>query len=335
MIGWWNKRSLWMKIIIVIAVVALLFTADSYRSQRVMIMGYDGIVSTVSEVNSDANYDLDFHDLSSAGIDPPGYWSGFVWVNPTGVKIEIQSGVNVLKYEDLTEPINVTTDNGDGTYTHRLWEIRRAICNCSATVKTYGEGFEPIEDIEFWISLSENEFSVFQEANETYAFIIAVYTTAAATKTGILDAVPEAGGYYFPYTTVETSPVPQWLIDSGYTGNLGDMAKVKFLIRVEKAQPTTWMTIWRAESQLTFHIGIDVFMAGYWEKTTDYKEWVPPKPEKPWWEQFFEDLFGEMDTPTMLLTFIVVALVVYFLIKLAKKLFAFTPAGVATGVLLK
>lgn len=331
MIGWWNKRSLPLKIIIVIAVVALLFTADAYRSQRVMIMGYDGIVSTVSEVKSDANYDLDFHDESSAGIDPPGYWSGIIWNNPTGVSIQIQSGVNVLKYEDLTEPINVTTDNGDGTYTHKFWEIRRAICNFSATVSTYGDGFEAIQDIEFWITLAENEFSVFQEPDETYAFVIAVYTTAAATKIGILDAFPSAGGYYFPYTTVETSSVPQWLIDSGYTGNLGDMAKVKFLIRVEKAQPTTWMNIYRTESQMTFHIGVDVFMAGMWEKTTDYKPWDPPKPDPPWWET----LFAGADTTTMMLTFVVVALVVYFLIKLAKKLFAFTPAGVATGVLLK
>jgi hypothetical protein len=314
-----SSKALFLIIVIVSAIVV-----GRNMMPRAMIMGYDGIVSKVTEVKSDADYDLDFHDESSAGIDPPGYWSGIIWNNPTGVKIEIQSGVNVLEYEDLTEPINVTTDNGDGTY-----------CNFSATVKTYGDGFEPIEDIEFWISLAENDFSVFQEPDETYAFILAVYTTAAATKTGILDAVPEAGGYYFPYTTVETSPVPQWLVDSGYTGNLGNMAKVKFLIRVEKAQPTTWMSIYRAESQMTFHIGVDVFMAGHWEKTTDYKRWDPPKPEVPWWEQLFADLFGEMDSTTMLLTFVVIVILIFIVVKVAKRLFSYTPAGMATGVILR
>jgi hypothetical protein len=296
-----------------------------------MIMGYDGIVSKVSEVNSEADYEIDFQDLSSAGIDPPGYWSGLVWINPTGLKIEIQSGVNVLRYEDLTEPINVTTDNGDGTYTHKLWAIRRAICNFSATVKTYGEGFEAIEDIEFWISLSENDFSVFQEANETYAYILAIYTTAAATKVGILDAVPEAGGYYFPYSTIRTHTVPQWLLDSGYTGDLAGMAEVKFLIRVEKAQPTTWMTIWREESQMTFHIGVDVFMAGYWEKTTDYKKWEPPEPEEPWWAWFEELLEGE--SPVLII--IVVAVVIYLVARAAKSLLAATPTARVAGAVLR
>jgi len=142
------------------------------------------------------------------------------------------------------------------------------------SVRTDGTGLATVKDVKFWIKLTENSYSVFQDADESAACILEVrtYDDAYESDSSLVDVKPMSTGYSFPLTTIATSPVPEWMVDSGYTGNLNNFKSVKFAVEVVEMTPSSFFLNLRNEVQAEWFIEIDVLLFGYWEVVSPYVE---------------------------------------------------------------
>ena len=270
-----------------------------------IIMGYDGPVAKVVEI--DHIYDEGFGDAywdewvnpTDAAVYPTSH-DILDAITPTGLKIEIMAAPNVLEYIPI-ETINQTIKSDDGkTETTKFWDIQKVKCSMSVTVETYMGGLADIfGDVVFWIQLDENPNSIFSDVDDSLVYFVNVYTRTAATKEGGISYVPKAGGFPFEYETVETKPVPQWFIDSGYSTSAAGQSSVKFPIKITSAVPLLAWNV-RSESYVTFDIGIDIILVGHWEETKDVLDWEWPE---------LPDLLGDILAGILFFIYLIVGLV--------------------------
>jgi len=270
----WLARSKWYVKAGIIGLVLLLVWSPP-GDQLSVITGYDGIIATISDIYYGESIGTGqiFKNATSAGVDP----CRGIFDDPTGVRAEIQGGVSVLDYEPR-DPVTRTTQNPDGTITSERVEVQIAHCQMGVTIKTYGGGIGAIRDVVFTIRLRENDFSVFTDANATFAYILEVYTKDMPRLTGDIDVVPVSAGYSFPMETVSTEPTPAWLRDAGYTEVLGALKVVEFSITVKSAMPSSLMGLFRTEAMAVYTIGVDVLVAGHWEYTRA-RDWNATPPQ--------------------------------------------------------
>lgn len=271
----WANLPAWTKIVGVV-IVLLLLTPTIFQST--FVTGYDGVIAEIVSVKSDYAVQDRTVRTTSAYIKQ----ASRAWLHdPCGLSMQIQGAVNVNKENATTfEPIISETDEY-----YKKWEITIYHCTMGVSLATSGGGLSAAEKVDFTIRLKENDFSFFTTANESFAYIIQVVTAHKATQSGIVNVIPEAGGYYFPLTTIDTDPVPDWARASGY--NWGHLAKaqiVDFTIHVDNMQPTSLAFNFRGESQVDWLLEIDVLVMGHWHYIKPDKEWEPPPSDLPWYE---------------------------------------------------
>ena len=245
-----------------------------------MITGYDGIESTISRVDHKYPHYQEDVGLTSYGIDPhTPIIDGVVLDMQTGLRIEIGQPMQTETRMDWSDTIEVLDKEAE-TNTTTIWEAHIVYMEMSATISTYGSGVLTIEDVDFWIRLIENPYSYFTGADESEAYILAVTTLEKAGISGDIDVDPTAGGRGLPLTPLSDAPVPQWILDSGYTGSLGKGKEVEFRLRCLDATPTYF--IWRTEASATFRLQVEVLLFGEWEVVQEYIPWDWPVPEFDW-----------------------------------------------------
>ena len=301
-------------IIIVLFIAALIVFVGLGlgRVRPFIISGYDGV--TAKFVDIEHNYHTEIPQVTigvtTATLDfLPFDAAAFV---PTGVRAELGQPQYIGQRDDYYRNISVV-NHAAKTNVTEYWEAHVVDMIMSVTFKTTGTGLAPITDVVFWVELEENPYSVFTAADDAIAFILEVYTTQPATINNLQlnDVEPAAGGTTIDMTSLEKADIPDWILDSGYTGKITDLKRVKFPLKIIKMQPTNLALIRQVEGQVTFHLHIDVLLFGHWELLGQYKEYIPPDlPDE-------TDLLGDliaflMQTGWIIGGFVIMVAVLYF-----------------------
>lgn len=283
-------------IAIIIILIIIGMTVTSIVLPTFMISGYDGPVASVEKI--DHTYDQEYTGTGMAEYVNPTEAAVYPTVTDladifvsTGLRIEIMALPNILTSEvidTIEQSISVETGTGtndlgerytDYEITNKTWEVKRVECSMEVTVRTYSGGLADVYgDVVFWIQLEDNTNSIFSTADESIAFFVNVYTRDAIEKTGAMDVVPSAGGYDFDLTSIESTPVPQWVIDSGYTTKSNLFRTVQFPLKVLSGAPYLGVVPFvdlgrRYESSATWDIGIDVTLIGEWKQVKTTRVW--------------------------------------------------------------
>jgi len=276
------------KIITVLAILALLLGfayvagVGYHPSSSAPITGYDGITSEFVDIEhgyTDATQSI---SITSASMRPKTVLDNGLISNlltPTGLRAELQQPSVFGSRLDWSDTIRETTkDLGSYTTLQKTWEAHIVQAQMGVTIRTDGVGVATVNNVIFWIQLEENSYSVFTDATESIAFIIEVYTYDEATESNVdlIDVDPASGSYTIPLTSVETEPIPSWITESGYTGALQNFKKVNFPLKVIEATPGHVLGWARTETQVTFHLQMDILLFGYWEVVSEFKEWIEP-----------------------------------------------------------
>lgn len=315
-----RQKSRWTKPLIAVAVIlAVVMGSFAITGNEFIISGYGGIVSSIIDVDHDYSDAKTYNTGLIAGVDPVAYYNPYpITSNPTGVRIEIQGKVNLDENKKFLPDVNKTTDNGDGTYTHTMVSASIVTCQMGITFRTEGEGLDQTTAIDYTIKLEENQFDVFSGADDVESYILEVYTRGTAIKnTSLIQVRPASGGYTFPMTPISTGDAPQWIIDAGYQSSVSKLKVVSFEVSLDKATPSNFWGIGRAEVTAVMDIGIDVLVFGYWEETGTNKDWKPPKDDVGFLAGLLlglADLMDVMGPMVMMITIIAVAIVIVVVI---------------------
>lgn len=265
--------------------------------------GYDGIESTVNRIEHPyGSQDPNIVGLGtgSCTFDPSTAAGHFIDIN--GVHLTVQQP-NILGYEDFddvveTEIIEVGGKEYEQTKT---WSVRRVSIEMGVHLWTTGTGLNAMENVKFWIRLQENDYSVFSEPDEAEAYIINVYTTRQTEVSGgaFSTVSPMGEGMDVEINTIRTETIPQWILDSGYTGQLENFKTIEFPVEIVKMQRHSIATVVISEADIKMYFGADVLLFGYWEQTKPYREF----------EWTFADMLGQLLQVLFTLSGIIVVVV--------------------------
>lgn len=269
-------------ILAVIGLVIILAVLVGVVSTPFIIHGYDSPIARITEMDDRYEENPIFtqrhiaDNFAYAYPVSPDYLDLFT---ECGVRLEIKSAPNVIGTPEVIDTITeVVVDDVAKTNMTRNWDVHKVKCSMGATAWTYEGGIAKCGQITFWVTLSANPSSIFMDLDEHYDFFVNVYNIDPVVIVGEMEVTPTATGDYI-YDPVETDAVPQWILDSGYTGQVNNHRSIKFPITILNAEPSA-IGIWRTEASATFHIGIDVILIGYWEQTVDYRDWkIPTVPD--------------------------------------------------------
>lgn len=271
-------------IVVLLGILALMVGSSMMPPrERLIVHGYDGPVAKIVEI--DHSYSPRYVDVRESISPNAAYVYPYAedihdLITETGLRLEIRSAPNVLKtiyIETITEAV---VDKVAKTNMTKNWDVQRVKCSMGATVWTYEGGLGKCGRTDFWVTLEDNADSIFSTLDEHYAFFVNIYNIDPVSIVGEIEVTPTATIDYV-YDPLPADPVPQWIIDSGYTGEVNNHRTVKFPITVLNAQPVLTAEVIRAgESSATFYIGFDVILVGYWEQTVDFREHrIPELPD--------------------------------------------------------
>lgn len=271
-----------LAIIALLAILALMVGGVMIPPrERLIVHGYDGPVARITEIDDRYADDpmLTYRSIAdnAAYVYPiaPDYLD---LTTMCGLRLEIRSAPNVLSTTYIETIAVAVVDKVAKTNMTRNWDVQRVKCSMGATVRSYEGGVAKCGQTVFWVTLEDNADSIFSTLDEHYAFFVNIYNIDPAVIAGEMEVTPTATGDYV-YESVPADPVPGWIIDSGYTGEVNNHRTVKFPITVLNAEPAVW-GLARTEASAQFLIGFDVILFGYWEQTVDYREWRdPPIPD--------------------------------------------------------
>lgn len=303
---------------VVVGVVILLFSVPFLMrvgQYAVIPHGYDGVIATTFEVEHDYPTVAEYNTGLAMGIDPYGN-SGPL---QTGLRVSITSP-QYVRSEDRSGLVpsveNIVDAVGVEWIQTTTQKASKMTFDMTIILSTYGEGFLPIENVYFWIKLSNNDFSVFTGADDVAISIINVYNMERPfiSQTGeTVDFEPESGGADFPLHEVEGAEIssfPDWAADSYNLENLKRLSNIMFPLYVLEADPTTVSIIdWtRVECQVEFTIGIDILVFGEFVELKPYREVDPPDPDLTWWEMLMEALGGGLEV-IYLIVFVLIGII--------------------------
>ena len=263
----------------VVVVVGLLFLGGFLQ---LAMTGYDGIESTVNRVQ---------HPYGEQEANIVGLGSGSCTFDPStdalaafdvnGIHITVQQP-NILGYEDFDDVVEteIIEVNGEEYEQTKTWKVRRVSIEMFVHLWTTGTGFNAMTNTKFWIRLQENGYSVFSAPDEAEAYILNVYTTRQTTVTGgsFATVSPMGEGVDVEINTIRTETIPQWILDSGYTGQLESFKTIEFPVEIVNVQRSSAIGVVLSEADISMYFGADVLLFGYWEETKPYREgaWDPP-----------------------------------------------------------
>jgi len=271
-----RKRRIDPRLKILGIVIVAVLIANYVISGDTFTTGYGGLTAEIIDVNGPLpEHTVPTNDGVIAEWDPPYV---FLTGDICGVKMEIQGRANIMSSEDVGEPIKQVTDNGDGTWTQKIW--RRAIVKMEwgIMVTTSGGGYAPNLDTIFTILVQENQFDLFTAADATLAYIIEAYVVEVTEATALMKVSPSSGGMYVRLTPTGETIVPDWVYEAGYQKPISQTASATFELKVDHAEPDSfWRIYGRTEQSITWIIGFDILTFGYWERVGPNKNFDPPE----------------------------------------------------------
>ena len=305
-------------IVFVVAVILLIVIWPVIPKLGIIPHGYDGVVATTLEVEHDyTELDRDFNTGLAMGIDPSQepYPS---LQDPTGLLVSITSPQYLRSADRTLDPFfDIITDSWGDEWTQTTTQkVSKMEFEMSITLATFGYGLNNIQDVAFWIQLSNNDFSVFTGADDVAIAVLEVYNLERpyiSQKGASLDFEPETSGGGYPLYSVEGSTIsnfPDWAADSYNLENLQRLSNVKFPLYVLDAAPNIVSLLdWtRVECQVEFTLGIDVLVFGEWRELKPYRDVEFPDPDLTWWEQVLESLGMGLEVIYMVL-FVLVGII--------------------------
>lgn len=269
--------------------------------------GYDGIVASMHSVEHHYGDGLVREDngLYYMGIDPYATVYGVEIPMETGIRCSITApqAKGSLEFDPVEWWEKVMIDGVSYNQSTRR-EAHRYNFQMTARIETYGNGFDTISDVTFWIAVENNDFSIFTSGDEVAVAIINVYTVdvpVVAQKGVDIDFEPKAGGADFAIYSSDgekMTSVPDWLQESYVLENFEKFSDIRFPIHVLSATPgNDWGA--RVDCQVEFTIGLDVEVVGEWKQLRPWRDVVQPEPDKTIWEmllEFLEDPFAFIGT---------------------------------------
>lgn len=264
-------------------VILAILVANYVISGNTVTTGYGGLTAEIVNVQGKMeSTSVTTNDGLIATWDTDGYWSPWPFaVNPTGVTMEIQGRANIMGIEEAGAPIKEVIDNGDGTWTQKMWAQSIVKCEFGVRVATSGTGLESAQDTIFTIRLQENQFDLFTKADDVRAYIIETYVIEVTEESTNMKLSPSSAGQYVKLTPLRDSTVPDWILEAGYQQPISQMESATFELRVDFAQPTSFLWSDRAEVSASWVIGVDMLTFGYWEQVGPNKYFDPPTDD--WW----------------------------------------------------
>ena len=264
-------------ILLVVVGIIILFVAPI----GFVISGYGGLESTVHSVEEE-------HDSVDSEIFPTIAHVNSYWT--TDLNFELGQPQFRTTESTYFNEIEETKDNGDLLV--RTWEVRIAYFDLAATVRTAAPGFTQIADIDFWIELKQNDYNVFQDADEVKAYILEVVTVGAAevSSTAHIEVSPVAGGFSFDMDPLQSEPIPSWMADSGYQESLSNLKNVRIKLTVLRAEPYYIPAIIRADQQATWRMEVRALVFGFWEVLSPYDPCIPGDVWEGWFP-WLDDIF--------------------------------------------
>ena len=277
-------------VIVLFIILGGMFYLGFGQPKPLVIHGYDGPVATIHSMDDCYADDpmltyRETHPTSSCVY--PIAPDVFDIATQSGMRIEIQGGINVLSTEIIDTIEKYEIDDATKTNITQTWEVQKVKCSMGITVATHSGGLADTPGVTWWIMVEENAYSVFSTAEESEAYIINVYTRELTLTEGDLEVVPTAKGADFPIVPIAEVDAPQWLLDSGYTSNLRLFDIIKFPIQVLRGHAAIAYNPlpYRIDAYSTFDIGLDIILFGYWEQVKDVRDWGWPE-----WPNLFRDL---------------------------------------------
>ena len=267
------------KIIIVVLVLFMILgvfvgVMKLMNPTPLVITAYDGPVASMSRIE-DTYPDSGGVMVRSVGVADaliyPDVPDIFDYGTPSGLKCEINADPNVIEFEEIDTITRLDVDVDAKTNTSENVAVQIVKGTMGIKVSTFSGGLADAYPTTFWIKLEENDFSVFQGVDDSYAAFLEVYTTDAPLIYGDIDVVPSAGGVNIPMTPLgEQPPTPEWI--TRLYGGVENLRIVEFPIKVMRGHGAFGLPL-RTEAYVDFRIGFDVILFGYWEQVHDYREW--------------------------------------------------------------
>lgn len=271
-----RRRGIDTRVKIIGIVILAVLVANYVVSGDTFTTGYGGLTAEiVGVVGPLPEHTVPTNDGIIAEWDPPNV---FMVGDICGVKMEILGRVNIMGGEEEGEPITEVIDNGDGTWTQKVWQRTIQKMELGVMVTTSGGGYAPNLDTIFTILIEENQFDLFTAADDTRAYLIEAYVVEVTENTPLLKVSPSSGGMNVRLTSTGFTDVPDWIYEAGYQAPISQTASATFELKVDHAEADSWFRIYgRTEQSASWTIGIDVLTFGYWEKIGPNKDFDPPE----------------------------------------------------------
>ncbi len=322
-----NKRN----ILIVLALVVVVLLVSPAIFQANLLTGYGGMTAEITGITDGSTlYQAEakmFEENTrimgtTAQVDPLGL--GLFFPDPTGVRMELTSRLQpvdaaAVNLGDIERPI---MEDGVQVGNERI-SARIVPMIMGVTVRTYGTGADPIQDIIFSILIKENNFNMFEGADETIAYMIDVYLIEAikTTSSQLMQLNPSTGGVSVPSDAIGINPIPDWVSDGS---SLIDYhipvthSEVLSYLTVTYAQPSWPLFGTRTEQEASWNIGVDVLVFGHWVVEGDLPDFEPQDGPNVWDDLVLAlgDIFGAIGVGLIAVIVIVVLVIVFMLIRI-------------------
>jgi len=270
-----RKQLLTLGILLLLLVGAVYLLGISFMPKdRLVITAYDGPVASMSRIEhkypTSGGTIVETVSVNYASVYPdvPDIFDIGI---PSGLKCEINTAPNVGTYEEIDTISKFTIDDAAKTNTSENVAVQKVKGTMGIKISTSFGGLADAYDTKFWIKLQENDFSVFQGVDDSYAAFLEVYTIDPPNIYGDLDVVPSAGGANIPMEPLGEQPqTPEWI--SRIYGGVENLRIVEFPIEVLRGHAAFGIPS-RSEAYADYVIGFDVLLFGYWKQTHDYRKW--------------------------------------------------------------
>jgi len=271
--GQMNRNIIFLIVFVIIALIGLSFIIPIILPFSTS--GFGGISSNVQSLDNsyaDASQYTYSGSITSYGAFMD-FTSSTTMFFPCDLRLELGQPSFKGRITDYSKTITV---EGDDAKITRTYEVSIASFQMGLSFRTSGRGIGPVMDSTFWIEVTENAYSVFEDADAVEAYILEVVTIKPAEYGFIqlADVTPSAGGFKFDLESLSNDHVPQWILDSGYQGVISQFKDVRFPVVINRLGPY-YDVITRAENQVSLFLELRVLCFGFWEVVAPYDPWVP------------------------------------------------------------
>lgn len=331
--------------ILVIGLFVIMMMIGATTLQGNLLVGYGGMTAEITHVEDGRNlyqgagFDWDNQIRimgTTAQVDPS--WGGLFLADPTGVRMELTSRLrpvyDAAKNLGVLERPLIDPETGLESGNERI--VARIVpMIMGVTVRTYGIGADPIYDVIFHIKIAENDFGYFESADNTMAYIVAVYLIdpPVTTHSQNMQLSPSTGGVEVPTVGIGENPVPAWINEAA--GEIdysipSTSSVVVSKLTVSTAAPNVPLFAPREENEGSWTIGVDVLVFGKWVVEGELPDF-DPQDDPTIWDDFLLSIQNLLGAVGMVIFGVIIVVVLIFILLIVRALRAGREGGGSKG----